>query len=182
LRRRFAVDRDPLRVCLERSIELEGARLRLRDWPGFSGPLVHVPDPLSPGDDVLDVLAAHLAPDYRVLSIAPRPGQPYQIQAVELVATLDQFGFEKPVLLGERLGCVAALLLAAWHPGRVARLVLIHPTYDAPLAFENTIEARSLRDCPPDWPSLRNAVHCPVLELAWTEASLNDLQTFLPLP
>jgi len=182
LRRRFAVDREPLRVCLERTVELEGPRLRLRDWPGFNGPVVHVPDPLSPDDVIFDTLGAALAHGYRVVSIEPRPSQPYQVQAMDILGTLDQFGFEKPVLIGERLGCVTALLLAAWHPGRVARLVLIDPTYEAPSAQHDTLEARSLRECAADWPSLRDAVRCPLLELAWTDAAPNNLQTFLRLP
>jgi len=144
---------------------------------------VHVPDPLSPADLVVDALAWRCAPVYRVLSIEPRTGQPYQVQAADVLGTLDQFGFESPILVGERLGCVAALVLAAWHPGRVARLALIDPTYAAPPAYGSAVEARALRDCPPDWPSLRSAVQCPMLELRWTEAAAEqDLQLFLRLP
>jgi pimeloyl-ACP methyl ester carboxylesterase len=172
-----------LGVCLERTVELEGARLRLRDWPGFGGPLVHVPDPLSPSDVIVEALAAALAPGYRVLSVEPRSSQPYQVQAIDILGTLDQFGFESPILVGERLGCVAALLVAAWHPGRIARLVLIDPTYDAPLTNGNSIEAQALRDCPPAWSALRSAVQCKVLVVRWTEAADGkDLQTFLRLP
>jgi pimeloyl-ACP methyl ester carboxylesterase len=179
LRRRFAVNREPLRVCLERTVELEGARLRLRDWPGFNGPLVHVPDPLSPGDDVVQGLAAHFAPDYRVVSIQPRGGQPYQVQAMDILATLDQFGFDKPILVGERLGSLAAVLLAAWYPGRVARLVLIDATYTAQ---GSSPEARSLSDCPPDWPSIRGAVQCPIVEVRWDSATLDNLKQYLQIP
>jgi pimeloyl-ACP methyl ester carboxylesterase len=166
-------------VCLERTVELEGARLRLRDWPGFGGPLVHVPDPLSAGDDVVLALAARFAPDYRVLTLEPRAAQAYQVHAADVLATLEQFGFAAPVLIGEGLGCLAALVVAAWHPGRVARLVLVEPTCAAPPGQESSIEARALRDCPPDWPSLRNAVTCPALELRRTDTSLGTLVDFL---
>jgi pimeloyl-ACP methyl ester carboxylesterase len=144
---------------------------------------VHVPDPLSPSDVVADTLGAALAPGYRVISVDPRRGQPYQVQAADLLAMLVQFGFAAPVLVGDKLGCVAALLVAAWHPGRVGRLVLIDPTYDAPPAHADSIEARALSDCPPDWPSLRGAVQCAVLVRRWHDASdAHGLEAFLQLP
>src|SRR5438105_3523138 len=174
-----STSKEPLRVCLERSVELEGARLRLRDWPGFDGPLVHVPDALSPGGDVINSLASELAPRYRVSSIHPRRGQPYQVQIMDILATLDQFGFDKPILVGERLGSVAAVLLAVWHPTRVARLVLIDATY---AAQGSSVEARALRDCPPDWSALRSAVQCPVLDMRWNSAAVEALQAFVQIP
>ena len=173
-----------MRVRLERTVELEGARLRLRDWPGTRGPLVHVPDPLSPGDVLVETLAASSAADARVISVEPRAGYPYQIQAADLHATLAQFGFATPVLVGERLGCVAALLVAAWFPDAVSKLVLVDPTYAASPECTGSIEARALHDCPPDWPSVRTAVRCPILEIRWTNAALavTNLQAFLRLP
>lgn len=179
----FGDGREPLRVCLERSVELAGTRLRLLDWPGIHGPLVHVPDPLSADDLVRDALGAAFAPGYRVVSIEPRAGQPYQIQMVEVLATFEQFGFESPILIGERLGCVAALLIAVWYPTRISRLVLVDPIYTAPCEYRSSIEARALHDCPPDWPSLRMAPRCPILEMHWNDpARAENLQTFLQLP
>ncbi len=172
---------EPLRVCLERTVELEGARLRLRDWPGFSGPLVHVPDPLSPDDEVVQSLAARFAPSYRIVCIEARPAQPYQVHMDDVLATLDQFGFASPTRIGERLGCAAARLLPAWYPGRTAGLVLIDATFAAP-SREDSIEARALRDCPPNWTTLRTAVRCPLLEVAWNIAGLESLSSFLQIP
>lgn len=155
--------------------------MRLRDWPGFSGPLVHVPDPLSPDDAILSTLGPALAPDYRVISVEPRPGQPYQVQTMDLREILGQFGFERAILIGERLGCVAAVLLAAWHPSRIAGLVLIDATFTVPSSFDS-LEARALRDCPPDWPSLRAAVQCPVVEVRWNTEAIDNLKAYLPIP
>ena len=166
-----------LRVCLDRTIELDGVRLRLRDWPGRGGPLVHVPDPLAPEDSLVRAVAEMLAPRYRVLSVEPRGASAYQVDAADLLATLDQFGFTTPVLVAERLGCVAALLVAAWHPSRVAGLVLVEPAYD-PLPSDSLL-ARALKDCPPDWAALRGAVECPVLVLPRASGFLEDLETFL---
>jgi pimeloyl-ACP methyl ester carboxylesterase len=142
---------------------------------------VHVPDPLSPRDDVVSDLAAYFAPEYRVLSISPRPGQPYQTQMGDVLATLDQFGFDEPIVVGERLGCVAALLLAAWHPGRAARLVLIAATFAA-LSHWDSVEARALRDCPPNMTTLRAAIQGPLLEIAWNAATVDNLNQFLQIP
>jgi pimeloyl-ACP methyl ester carboxylesterase len=171
------VDDHRLRVCLERTIELAEVRLRLRDWPGLAGPIVHVPDPLSADESFVEAIAATMAQRYRVLSLRPRGASPYQIDAADLVAVLDQFGFETPVLVAERLGCVAALLVAAWHADRVAGLVLIEPTHDPDL--EDGVEARALRDCPPDWASLRRAVQCPVVELSRNASAVERVATFV---
>jgi pimeloyl-ACP methyl ester carboxylesterase len=157
------VDDRRLRVCLDRTVELAGARLHLRDWPGLAGPLIHVPDPLAPDAALGAQLADMLAPRYRVLSVPPRAGSPYQVDASELWGVLDQFGFERPILVAERLGCVAGLQVAAWQPRRVAGLVLVEATFDPPAS--EGLFVRTLRDCPPNWAALRTAVECPLLEL-----------------
>jgi pimeloyl-ACP methyl ester carboxylesterase len=167
------VDDARLRVCLERTVELGTVRLRLRDWPGHSSPVIHVPDPVSPRAELVDALATALAPGLRVLSLQPRGDAPYQVDAADLLAVLDQFGFVRPVLIGERLGCLPALLIAAWHPGRLGRLVLIDPTCDP--KGSAGIAASALRDCPPDWRGLRNAVDCPVHEVAWSSTAVDDI-------
>jgi pimeloyl-ACP methyl ester carboxylesterase len=168
---------DHLRVCLERTVELEAVRLRLRDWPGLNGPLVHVPDPVSPDDQVVGALAARLAPRFRVLSLEPRAEFGYQVDTADLLGMLDQFGFEAAVLVGERLGGLTALLVAAWHPDYVGRLILIDPTCEAPPI--ECVAAHALRDCPPDWASLQQAIRCPVLELAWDASAPQRVEEFL---
>ncbi len=175
--------------------------MRVRDWPGLAGPLVHVPEPLSSAssassvDSVLDGLAhvpdplsvAHsvidgladaLAPRYRVLSVSSRGDAPYQVDAGDLIGVLSQFGFRTPVLVGERLGCVTALVAAAWYPDRVAGLILANPVYDPPRS--ETVAARALRDCPPDWSRLRAALRCRVLENSAPEAIEVFLAVTLP--
>ena len=145
----------------------------MRDWPGMSGPLVHVPDPLFPTDALVTNLAETVAPRYRVVTVAPRGSSPLQVDAVDLFGVLVQFGFTTPVLVGERLGCVTALLVSAWYPDRVAGLVLFEPIYAAPNIV--SIAARALRDCPPDLAALRTAIRCPVLEAE----SVEQIEPFL---
>jgi len=177
------VDDWRLRVCLERTVELAEVHLRLRDWPGRGGPLVHVPDPLSTDARLVEALAAALAPRYRVLSLELRGASAYQVDAADLLGMLDQFGFVAPVLLAEGLGCVAALLVAAWHAERVGGLVLVNPAYQPPASAG--LAERALRDCPPDWARLRNAIQCPVLvvppEVATVEAVADFLDQLVPV-
>jgi pimeloyl-ACP methyl ester carboxylesterase len=168
-------DPDPLRgVCLDRSLELAGICLRYRDWPGHGGPVVHLPDPLAPSppaapSPLIASLAADIAPRYRVLSLAPRPDLPYQADALDLANFLDAFGFDHPVLLAEGTSCVAALVVATWHPRLVAGLVLVSPQSQP---AEAGLRGRGLRECPPDLATLRAALTIP-------EVDLPDLERFL---
>src|SRR5262249_4597945 len=157
-------DEPRLRVCLHREVELDAARLPLRDWPGQLGPLFHVPDPLAPDDHLLLAIADHFAPQYRVMSLAPGRNQPYQVDSQQVVATLAQFGFLSPTLVAERGGGVAALLAAAWYPRHVGRLVLVDFLMRTPADVgETCVTARALRDCPPSIEALRARIQCPVL-------------------
>jgi pimeloyl-ACP methyl ester carboxylesterase len=84
--------------------------------------------------------AVRLAPHYRVYapdlpgfgrSEAPRGVPGIQGLAAALLAWMDAMDVERPVLVGNSLGCQIAIHLAADHPGRVDRLVLAGPTVDA---------------------------------------------------
>jgi pimeloyl-ACP methyl ester carboxylesterase len=155
-------------------------RLGVRDWPGLGSPLVHVPDPLTRTPLVED-LASAMAPAHRVLSIAPRMGVPYQVAAFDLLGVLRQFGLERPVLIGESLGSLPVVLLAAWYPSCVGRVILLDPTLAA--SASDSPEARALRACPPDWPALRAHVRCDVLELrADDPALMSRVEAFLEAP
>jgi pimeloyl-ACP methyl ester carboxylesterase len=69
------------------------------------------------------------------------------------------------------------LLVAAWHPSRVAGLVLVGAAYDSPPS--DSLLARALKDCPPDWAALRGAVECPVLVLPRVADVVGRLESFL---
>ncbi|MDQ3810893.1 MAG: hypothetical protein M3336_11435 [Chloroflexota bacterium] len=61
-------------VSLEREVELAAITLQVRDLPGRGGPLVHLPDPFLASPH-LPASLVELAPNYRLLSLAPRqPG------------------------------------------------------------------------------------------------------------
>jgi hypothetical protein len=158
-------------VCLDRIVELDNVRLRLRDWPGVAGQVVHIADP-SRDSRLVERIAATLAPRYRVLSITPRADYPYQVHVVDLVGVLTQFGFDCPFVVAEERACAIALLLAAWYAERidVRGLTLV----DAPTAAPDgdSVADRAWRDCPPDWPALRRRVTCPVFEGRSCDSSL----------
>jgi pimeloyl-ACP methyl ester carboxylesterase len=162
------VDDARLRVCLERSVELSVVCLRVRDWPGRGGPIVHLPDPFGASPLIVE-LASALAPRYRVLSLEPRADVSYVDDASDLASFLRVFGFEHAVLVAEGVGCAAARVVAAWHPELLAGLVLVEPRYTADAAG---LRGRGLRDCRLDIgpPSV------PLLELAELEAFLATLE------
>jgi pimeloyl-ACP methyl ester carboxylesterase len=152
-----------LRVCLERSLALAATQLRFRDWPGFGGPIVHLPDPFV-ATQLVERIAAELAPRVRVLSLEPRADVSYQTDADDLLGFLNTFGFLKPVLLSEGRACIAAVLVAVWQPTRVAGIVMVNPDPRPPCDLTG-LAARGLRECPPDWTTLTNSVSCPLLTL-----------------
>jgi hypothetical protein len=100
---------------------------------------------------------------------------------MDLVGVLNQFGFVKPVLIGEHLGCLPVVIVAAWYPTEVWRSILIDPTYAA--GDGDSAEARALGDCPPDVKALRARVSCDLLELrAEDPALLTHVEAFLATP
>lgn len=118
---------------LGRDVQLAGIRLRVHDWPGKRGPVVCLPGQTASGRS-FDGLATALAPAWRVFAVdprgrgesaRPRTGYGYQVLVADVMALLDQFGFEQPVLVGHSYGAIVALLVAAWYPERVGALVLV---------------------------------------------------------
>jgi pimeloyl-ACP methyl ester carboxylesterase len=129
---------------------------------------VHVPDPLR-GSPLVDRIAASLAPRWRVLSVSPRDECALQVHVADLVGVMSQFGLYGAAIVAEGLGCAAALVLAAWHPERVAALALIDRRFEI---AGDSFAARSLRDCPPDWTRLRRDLGCSVVELTADQPDL----------
>jgi hypothetical protein len=92
---------------------------------------------------------------------------PYQIAALDVIGLLDQFGFAAPVLVAEKHACLTVLVVAAWQPTRPAGLVLVDAVVEVPPGVADTgLAGLALRTCPPDWPTLRALVQCPMLELS----------------
>jgi len=72
------------------------------------------------------------------------------------------------------------MLVAAWYPERVGRVVLVDHTLEPE---GDDIAALSLRECPADWRALRDRVGCDVLELRSADPALVErVKTLLEAP
>ncbi len=124
----------------ERDFGLAAVRLHAYEWGDGPGPLVCLPGQLASGLS-FNGFAAGLADRYRVVALDPRgrgrsdkpsSGYGYQLQVADTLDVLDRMDVERAVLIGHSFGAVIALLVAAWHPQRVAKLVLIDGGTDVP--------------------------------------------------
>jgi pimeloyl-ACP methyl ester carboxylesterase len=79
--------------------------------------------------------AALLAPDLRGRAASSGLPGPYGMDAYtrDLLAVLDRFGLQRPVLVGHSLGAYAVARLAADHPSRVGAALLVDGGLTAPL-------------------------------------------------
>jgi pimeloyl-ACP methyl ester carboxylesterase len=92
------------------------------------------------------------------------------VWATDIVGILSQFGFTTPVVVGEGVGCVPVVVVAAWYPERLGRVLLVDPNAAPPDGDDAA--AWSLRDCPPDWRALRARLTRGVLEVPADDPSL----------
>lgn len=76
------------------------------------------------------------APDLRGRAASHAVGPPYSLgrHAEDLVAVLDAIGADRAVVVGHSMGAFVAAVLAARHPRRVPRLVLVDGGFAFPLA------------------------------------------------
>jgi pimeloyl-ACP methyl ester carboxylesterase len=71
---------------------------------------------------------------------APDPGAyGYELLARDLEAVLDTLGLERAVLAGASMGAHTAVYFALCHPGRVAALGLITPSFDPDLSLDAAV-------------------------------------------
>ena len=160
----------PEGLPLERELELTGPRLGWCEWPGRRGPLVCLPDAQQTNASWWRTLAGAVAPEWRVLLIAPAGGSA-PARVVQLVTLFKAFGFERtPVVVGSRDASLVALLLAAWFSDRVGGLVLI----DSQAALLRGTRRLSLRLA-----ALERAVRCPRLTVRGGPAVVDAITAFL---
>jgi pimeloyl-ACP methyl ester carboxylesterase len=78
------------------------------------------------------------APDLRGRADSRAVGPPYSLgrHAEDLVAVLDAVRAERAVVVGHSMGAFVAAVLAARHPQRVSRLVLVDGGFAFPLAAD----------------------------------------------
>jgi pimeloyl-ACP methyl ester carboxylesterase len=116
-----------------RALSRAGVELRAWEWPG-DGPatlLLHgIGNYGRYWDFFADAVAGRLrlvAPDARGHGESGRPVDDYAPQAfvADAVAILDALGVDRALVVGHSMGGTHAIRLAAAHPERVARLVIV---------------------------------------------------------
>jgi pimeloyl-ACP methyl ester carboxylesterase len=117
-----------------RFIDAGGVRLHLIDLPGGDPPLVLLHGLSANAHEFGGLIAAGLNPAFRV--VAPdlrgrgqsdRPASGYRMadHAADVLALLDALGLDRVVLGGHSFGAYLGIYLAALHPARVSRLIII---------------------------------------------------------
>lgn len=121
------------RVVPSRLLEAGGLRMRVLDWPGGAPPLLLLHG-LSANANEFAALGARLAPAHRVVAPdlrgrggtdKPATGYTMADHAADVLALLDALGLDRVVLGGHSFGALLAAYVAAHHPARVERLVMI---------------------------------------------------------
>ena len=118
----------------DRFVTVHGLRLRYRDWGGDGRPLLalhgaaahaHWWDPVAP---YLALRLRVLALDWRGHGRSEWPRPPaYDSQdfAAELLGVIEALRLTDVVVAGHSMGGHNAMAFAAWHPDRLARLVVV---------------------------------------------------------
>ena len=117
-----------------RFVEAGGVRLHLLDLPGGDPPLVLLHGLSANAHEFGGLIAAGLNPAFRI--VAPdlrgrgrsdRPATGYRMadHARDVLALLDALGLGRVVLGGHSFGAYLGIYIAAMHPERVSRLILI---------------------------------------------------------
>jgi non-heme chloroperoxidase len=135
------------RAGQEASMQHATPTLRFATTRLATGPLVHYAEQGNPGGEAIVLLPAYAdswfsysrllpllsaryhayAVDQRGHGDSERPACCYTVEdfAADAVAFLDAVGRQRATLVGHSGSCFVARRVAATHPGRVARLVLI---------------------------------------------------------
>jgi pimeloyl-ACP methyl ester carboxylesterase len=118
----------------DRFVTTRGLRLRYRDWGGEGRPLLALHGAAAHAH-WWDPVAPYLARRLRVLALDwrghgrsewPRPPA-YSSEdfAADLLCVIEALRLEHVVVAGHSMGGHSAMAFAAWHPDRVARLVVL---------------------------------------------------------
>lgn len=119
---------------MDHFIQLDHIRLHYLDYPGDGGPLVFLPGLTANAHYVDGLVAAGLAPRYRVLGVdmrgrglSDKPAAGYSMpeHAGDVIALLDALEVEQSVICGHSFGGYIAIVLAARYPARFPRVVII---------------------------------------------------------
>ena len=120
---------------IDRFVDAGGLKIHYLDVPGGDPPLVLLHGLSANAHSFGGLIAAGLAPTFRVVapdlrgrgqSDKPATGYAMADHARDVVALLDALGFDRPVVLGgHSFGAFLATYVAANYPERVAKLIAI---------------------------------------------------------
>jgi len=119
---------------MDRFMRVKGIRLHCLDHPGGEPPLILMPGLTANAHAFDGLIKAGLSPALRVLALdlrgrglSDKPDSGYGMaeHAADVLGLLDALGLEQVVLGGHSFGGMLSLYMAAQHPERVARLVVI---------------------------------------------------------
>jgi len=116
-----------------KNVRGDGIRINLADWGGEGRPVLCIHG-ITANCRSWDMVARALVPDFRVMAMdlrgrgrSDKPDSGYSMahHVKDILALLDDLAIEKVVAMGHSLGAFISLVLAAEHPERVERLVLV---------------------------------------------------------
>jgi len=111
----------------------DGVNIQLAVWEGKGKDVLCVHG-ITANCRCWDVIASSLSPRHKViamdlrgrgLSDSPPSGYSVENHCRDILALMDDQGFDHPVLMGHSLGAFISLVFAAKHPRRVDRLILV---------------------------------------------------------
>lgn len=113
---------------------VNGVRIHYLDRQGGDPPIVMLPGLSANAHSFDGLAAAGLSPRFRTIALdlrgrgesdKPDTGYTMDDHAADVLALLDHLGIERATILGHSFGGLLTMYLAAKHPQRVSRLVLI---------------------------------------------------------
>ena len=121
-------------VARDRFVTVNGLRLRYRDWGGPGPPFLALHGSAAHAH-WWDPVAPHLVGRVRVLALDLRghgrsawpdpPAYGTEDFAADLLGVIERLRLERVIVAGHSMGGHPAMAFAAWHPDRLARLVVL---------------------------------------------------------
>ncbi len=184
-------------------VESGNLRLHYLDHPGGEPALVFLPGLSATAPIFDDVIGAGLSPRFRALSLdlrgrgrsgaapagfdlaAPAANYTMADHAADVICLLDTLGLSQPILVGHSFGGMLAFFLAARHPERFPRLVVL----DAATALVSPATREQLRPMidrlgirVPSWDAYVAAVKAlPYLQDAWNPSLERYFRTYVDI-
>jgi pimeloyl-ACP methyl ester carboxylesterase len=134
---------------LDRAVRLDELRLYFLDWPGDEQAVICLHG-ITANAHAFEGIAEELSPAHRVVAMdlrgrggsdTPPNGYNVGVHVEDVAGLMDRLGIGRAIAIGWSLGAKVALALAATHPSRVERLVLLDPPVETPPQAAETLRA-----------------------------------------